>query len=167
MALIGKVTGSRIAKNKDGAGNVRLLQVEITTPEDIQTVELISGGGEEYNPPNDSLVLITQVSDAWKLGIGINDGIAPSMDEGERKIYSIAAAAISAYINLLNDGIIEINGNSDFAVRYNALKTAFDQLKSDYNAHKHPTAATGPPSIPDTISTADMSPSKVDEVKLP
>lgn len=165
--MIGKVKGERVGTNKDGTGNVRLLQVEITSPEDIQTIELIANGGEEYNPPLDSLVLIDDVGKAWRLGVALNDGITPTMDEGEKKIYSVASGAIQAYINLLNDGIIEINGNADFAVSYNDMKTAFDGFVTDFNAHTHPTAATGPPSTPTTPSTADMSAAKVDEVKLP
>ena len=69
--------------------------------------------------------------------------------------------------NIKNDGIIEINGNSDFAVRFNALQTAFDQLKSDFNTHTHVSVTSlGTPSVPVPQSTADITPAKVNEVKL-
>lgn len=69
---------------------------------------------------------------------------------------------------------ININGSDDFAVAYTELKTAFDQLLNDFNAHIHTTTATigasstpGIISIPTTPSTADMSSAKVETVKLP
>lgn len=75
---------------------------------------------------------------------------------------------------------VEVNGNADFAVAYNDLKAAFDQLKSDfdnfvnlkYNLHVHPGVVAGPASTGVTplvgaSSTADMSGAKVDTVKLP
>lgn len=65
---------------------------------------------------------------------------------------------------------------SDFAVKFNELKTAFDQLKSDHNSfllHVHggvtpgpPTSVSGPPAPPAIPSTADMSSAKVDKVRL-
>lgn len=69
---------------------------------------------------------------------------------------------------------ININGDTDFAVAYTDLKTAFDQLVTDFNAHLHTTTATiGSSATPGTISTptvpssADMTNAKVDTVKLP
>ena len=168
MALVsvGRVTGETIGPNKDGAKDVRLLQVEISGPDDVQTVELLTSGGEEINPPLNSLVLVVGVGGAWKFGIAIDDNIVPSMDVGEKKLYSTAAGAIAAFINLLSTGIIELNGNADFAIRYGAMKTAFDLLLSDHNSHQH-TETGGTTSAPITPSIADMSGAKVDEVKLP
>ena len=79
---------------------------------------------------------------------------------------------------IASDGAtLAINGTADFAVAFNDLKTGFDQLKSDlntfigtYNTHTHPTAATGPPSLPSaegTSSGASIDGSKVDSVKFP
>lgn len=177
MIRTGKITGSEVKKNRDGVGNRRLLQVEISDPDDIQTVELMASAGEDVNPPVGNRVLILDVGAAYKIAIAADDGIEPSMDEGEKKLYSIDGGAISAFINLLNTGILELNGNADFAVRFNALQTAFDQLVTDFNnlvtvhdTHMHPTAATGSPSLPTitgTASSADMSGAKIDEIKVP
>jgi len=66
---------------------------------------------------------------------------------------------------------IELNGNADFAVAFNDLKTAFDSLKQTVNTHTHlyspgplpqVATATGLPQ-----ATADMAGAKVDDVKLP
>jgi len=76
---------------------------------------------------------------------------------------------------------ININGGTDFAVRFNVLQTAYNQLKSDhddlvqaFNTHVHATAAPGAPSpptpaagIPASASTGDISGAKIDEIKLP
>lgn len=95
---------------------------------------------------------------------------------------TIEITADSSSIVMATDGTITINGGSDFAVAYTDLKSAFDQLKSDfdtfvsskYNTHTHsylpgPGVAT-PTAVPipvGTSSTADMSGAKVDKVKLP
>ena len=177
MIRTGKITGSEIKKNRDGAGNRRLLQVEISDPDDIQTVELMSSAGEDVNPPVGNRVLIVDVGAAYKIAIAADDGIEPSIDEGEKKLYSINGVSISAFINLLNTGILELNGNADFAVRFNAMKTAFDEMKTDlnnfitvYNGHSHATAPAGPisgPSAAGSASAADMSDAKIDEIKVP
>lgn len=80
------------------------------------------------------------------------------------------------YIFLKKDGSIEIGGDSDNAIRYSEMKTAFDTLRDDlnnlinlYNAHIHPTPSG--PSSPTvslgTPSVADMTSSKIDEIKVP
>jgi len=165
--MIGTVKGFEIGKNRDGTKNVLLLQVEMSDPDDIQTVEYFSGAGDDTIPPEGSLVTILSVGSAWKIAIASNDNIAPTMDEGERKIYSSSGGAIKAFINFLKDGTLEINGNSDFAVAFNDLKAGFDSFVATFNSHMHPTAATGPPSPPITPSTDNIDASKISEVKLP
>jgi len=72
---------------------------------------------------------------------------------------------------------ILFNEGTDYAVKYEELKKAFDKfvgdfntfIQSTYNTHKHPTAAPGAPSLPDTPGTqtsADMEQSKVEKVRL-
>lgn len=174
---IGIVKGREFKANRDGQ-NIRLmLQVEITDSNDIHTVEFMSSAGVDTNPANGSKVLIVDVGSAYKIAIAADDNIEPSSEEGGNGIYSVSSGAIAAFINLLSGGTIEINGNNDFAIRFNEMKTAFDELKADlntfigvYNGHNHPTAPSGPvspPSAPGSSSTADMSGAKVDEVKLP
>jgi hypothetical protein len=73
-------------------------------------------------------------------------------------------------VNWLATGILELNGNADFAVRYNALETAFNQLQADFDAHTHlysPGPGTPTQTAATVASTADITPAKVDEVKLP
>ena len=74
----------------------------------------------------------------------------------------------SAEITIKANGDIELNGNGDTAVRFSDLKTAFDTLKSEFNAHTHPTAPAGPISTPSNApSAADIDPAEVTTVKVP
>jgi hypothetical protein len=57
----GVISGWQIKKNKDGSQPVRLLQVVISDPQDVQTVEWISQAGEDSNPPKKSSALILPV----------------------------------------------------------------------------------------------------------
>ena len=178
MIRTGIVTGREFKKNRDSGNDRLLLQVQITDADDVHTVEYMSPPGEDSNPPDGAKVLIIDVGRAYKIAIAADDNISPSMAEGEKKLYSISEGSIAAFINFLSSGIVEINGNDDFAVRYNELETGFNQLKADFNnfvtsvfnAHNHPTAPNGPvstPSVSGSSSAADISAAKVDEVKLP
>ncbi len=90
-------------------------------------------------------------------------------DSGEKILYSRdSAGVVKATVKLLKDGIIEINGNADFAVRFNALETGFNTLRSDHNTFlTHVHGASGTPPVPPAVpSTASISAAKVDEVKI-
>lgn len=86
----------------------------------------------------------------------------------------VSAEMKSEIVTLTGSTQVELNGNSNFAVKYNELKTAFDQLKSDFNGfltHIHSGVTpgggvSGVPTPPATPSTADMSPSKNDKVLM-
>lgn len=164
MTSIGRVTGREIKTNMDGQTAKLLLQVELTDPEDIQTIELVRQAGEDTNPPDDSRVIVLDVG-SFKVAVASDDGIVPTMGEGEKKIYSTAAGLRKAFINFLSTDIVEINGTGDFAVRFNELKDGFDQLVSDFNAHVH-TETGGTTSVPTSSSSANIDSSKVDLVKL-
>lgn len=193
MAMIGRVTGRQITTNRDGVKQSMMLQVEITDPEDIQTVELISQDGEDTNPPDGSKVVIVSVGSAYKIAIAINDGIAPDVTllPGEKKIYSSDGGAIKAFIKWLKTGVmilsgtllqilgstkieitapvIEINGSADFAVSFNDLKTGFVALQAEFDAHIHTGGLPGPllTGVPTAPSVATIDPAKVPTVKLP
>jgi len=185
MAAIGRVSGSTVGTNRDGDSPVRLLQVIISDPEDVQEVEQFGQSGEDFNPPNESNAIILDLGSAFRVVVGVDDGIEPTMGVGERKMYSIKDGTIKAFINLLSSGVIELNGNADYAVRFNELKTAFDQLKKDFddamslglNPHTHNDSLGAPttapllpgPTWPAGVlpSTADIDPAKIEEIKVP
>ena len=163
--MIGTVKGFQIGKNRDGINDVLLLQVEISDPDDIQTVEYMSSAGDDTIPPEGSRVTILSVGgSAWKIAIASNDNIAPSMSEGERKIYSSSGGAIKAFVNFLSSGNLELNGNGNSSVTFTALNTALQLLVTSINA----TFATkldggGTPGA----LTLDISASEENTVRLP
>lgn len=177
---IGLVTGNEVTIDRDGDSPVRMIQCQLSEEDDTQTVELIRGHGIDECPVSDFATAIILKIGNYSVCIGIDDAILSEVDEGEKEIYSILPVTNTkaASILLKADGTIECNGNTDFAVAFNDLKTGFDQLKSDfntfvttiYNLHNHPTAPTGPVSVPSVTgssTSASIDASKVDTVKLP
>lgn len=88
---------------------------------------------------------------------------------GEYRIFSTGSTGqIKVYIHLKNDGTAEFNGTGDFLVKYNELKSGFDQLKDDFNAfltHVHGGSGS-PPAPPVTPSIANISGSKIEWAKV-
>jgi phage gp45-like len=192
---IGKYIQSEIGKLKDATVDTRNIQVQLTEKDDVQIAEQMQLSGFQSVPPVDSKHLVIDLGGGWKISFAENDGVAPdaSLAEGESKIFSSDAGAIQAFANFLKTGIIELNGNTDFAVRYLALETAFNQLKTDHDslvtafntlvtemtAHTHiyapgpgtpiATAPTAPPPTPSAEgpSTGDVSGAKIDNIKVP
>lgn len=169
----GIITGYEVGKNKSGTKNVVLLQVRISDKDDIQTVELMNNAGNGSIPAIGSRIVIVELGPAWKIGIAESDNIDPEVEDGEGHFYSQDSDEIKAWIKLSKSGIIEINGNTDFAVRFSVLESGFNQLKSDFNSfltHIHTggtiSGNTGPPTPPVLPSAADISGAKIDEVKV-
>lgn len=174
MIQTGRVVGRSITTNKDGTNDVMMLEVQISDPDDIQSVQFFSPPGDDSPPSDGSIVAIIDISDAYKIAVAADDNIAPSMDEGEKKLYSSDSGAIQAFINLLKGGNIELNGNNDNAVAFQDLKDGFDTFVTDFNtfigvfnAHVHSSSGTGPPTTSGTITTASVDASKIDTIKVP
>lgn len=177
--MIGIVKSTSIGKNRDGKTKVLLIQAEIGDADDIQTIELGSAMGEDFHPTPGTKILINEAGKAYKVAVAGDDGIEPSTNAGERKIYSIAGGGIAAVIYLMADGTAQINGGEGMAVEFGRMKEAFDQLKSDFDNHTHsyspgpsPPALTtvptaSPSGTPPAPSTADMSDAKSETVKIP
>ena len=175
---MGTVKRSEIGAELDGDGDARVLQVELTSPEDVQSAEQYRAPGDDARPVNGTRVIVLSIGPASKVAIASID-LPPADDlaEGEREIYSTDGADRLATLRLKADGSIVLNGGSDNAVQFTAMQAAFDQLKADhdalvntYNAHVHITTATvglAPPAgtigilaptlSTGTPSTADMS----------
>ena len=70
---------------------------------------------------------------------------------------------------LLKTGIIEINGDADFAVRFDALQTKLTALEAQLISHVHPGVTAGGAStgVSVTVFDIDILTAKVAEVKLP
>lgn len=115
----------------------------------------------------------------------INYSVSIPTNYGETKLYSTDEdGEQQASLYLDNEGNLTVNDGEDYAVRYSALETAFNQLKDDfdslvslYNAHIHITTATvGSTAVVGTLSattsqgsssTADISDAKIEEILVP
>lgn len=129
MADIGLVKGNSIEKNIDGDGNVRMLQVQVADPNDVQNVELMQASGEDTCPVIDSNVLIVQIAQDWQVAIACDDNIEPSVDGGEKEFYSIdpTTKVKKLRIKLLNDGGLEItNGSAEITIDGSTNQIAFN-----------------------------------------
>ena len=177
----GKIVGVEKDKNRDGTSNRLLLSVEISDPDDVQIIELILPFGLDVHPPVGSKVFIDEAGEAYKLAVAVDDEIGPNSEEGESIIYSISEGAIVAstyyknngdieiqsvaggYVNIRKGGNVEINGVADNMVRFSALETAFNQLKSDFDNHTQ--VVVGGVAQAPANSSADISAAKIDNVK--
>ena len=134
----GRVTGREIKKNKDRGRATRLLQVEVTAPEDVRTVEHLTQSGEDTSPPDNAQVIIINIGEAWQIAISADDQIEPSVLPGEKKIYSTDQAGITekAKIHLKQDGEIEVdNGaiNIVFSPNGNMTVTSSGEALFDFS----------------------------------
>lgn len=114
---VGIVKNRSVEKNRDGENDVRMLGVDLYMDGNTESVQLARPAGEDSNPPDDAIVYVLPAGDAYKIGFVIDDGITPGMDKGEKKIYSVDAGAIKAFINLLKNGNIELNGSTKGVAR--------------------------------------------------
>lgn len=165
--MTGIVRGYEVKKNRDGSQNVLMLQVEISGPDDNQSVEYMSHAGDDHIPPIGSVVTILTAGKSWKIAIASNDTIDfdSSLKEGDRKLYSKNNAS---FIKILSDGTIELNGNADFAVAFNDLKAGFDAFVGTFNSHVHTSGGSGSPTTTPTVpSTDNIDASKIATVKVP
>lgn len=168
--MIGKITGRTITEPINGDKKRIILQVEIMADEEVKTVELLSQAGEDTNPANGCRVNIIDITDSYQIGVGVSDDISPSCDPGEKEFYSTddPVTTKKARLKLDKNSNVIINNGSDFAVRFNELETAFNKLKSDFNAHVHSGVTSGSASTGTTTpTTADISNAKCATVKIP
>ena len=170
LVRTGTVTGREVRANRDGDKPRLMLQVQITGPDDIQTIEYVPQPGQDENPINDTKVFIIQVSESYKIAIGADDGVEPAAATGEKWLHSVNDGGdVQALLKLLKSGIIEINGSADNAVRFQALQDKLTALETQLISHVHPgvTAGGASTSPSATVFDIDISAAKVDEVKLP
>lgn len=131
MAIIGKIIGFEIDTNKDSDTEVLMLQVELTEESDLQTVELFSHAGVDYNPPSESTTVTIPVTESLRIAIATDDGITSESAPGEYEIYSSDGIAKLSKVkcdatSVKVDGTeVVINGGVQGAARVN------DQIIAD------------------------------------
>lgn len=176
---IGTVIKSEIRKNRDGVQNTVMLQVEMDDADDIQSVELMPHAGMDYRPLPGSKVFVVESGAAYRLAIASKDAVEPSSAVGEQKMYSVdAAGLVRAMVHWMEDGQLVLNMGAGTAVEFKRLKTAFDQLKGDFDAHIHAYVSPSGPALtsvptlsntgaPPAPSIADIDPAESPTVNVP
>ena len=135
MVAIGRVAGQTIGENRDGAASVRLLQVEMSAPGDIQTVQYMPMAGDDSPPQIGDLVVVLPIGPAFQIALAVQDSVVPSMGAGEKRLYSRdGAGAEAASVILRADGNMELNGAGNSAVTFADLKTVIDAFVIALNA---------------------------------
>ena len=165
--------------------NQRIVKILRYGKKDIQEPWEAAPFGMDSNPIKGMVAIYAPTMDKGKsviIGYLNQDQLA---GVGENRLFSTDEDGnLSFYVWLKGDGTVEVGGDTDNMVRYSELKSGFDELKSDFNSlvakfnsHIHPAAGidsiTGAPvtvtvtptATSATASTADISGSKIDEVK--
>lgn len=163
----GIVVGRRVDKNRGGSRDVLLLQVQITDVKDVQTVELMQGSGDQYNPENGSKVLIISNGPSYRIAIAVDDLVFTALEVGERAIRAVLNGQVKSSVHCKVDGDTVLNSGTNFAARFNELESEFDELNDKFNSHLHPFTGTG--TVQQTLqqSNADISQAKSETVRLP
>ena len=123
---IGIVSGGEIAINRDGTVPGRILQAVFSDMGDVQNVQTCQNG-EEHFPPNGAAVIAVEAGSAYKLAVAVDDGIAPIMEQGGKRVYSVdpTGAEVMAEARLHPDGKIElINSKASFTALPDGTITA-------------------------------------------
>jgi hypothetical protein len=132
---------------------------------EIQALLFGISGDDSPPLPEDRLFIVKKEGTGEYSIVGVlaeSQGAEP----GEKKLYSRDSnGEKKALIFLKKDGIIELNGNNDFAVKFNNLNTGLQAFIVDLNAKLTTAFAAVPVTWPGT--SIDIDNSKVDEVKLP
>ena len=126
--MVGTVKGHEIGLNNDGDKLVVKLQVEITDPLDIQTIELFTHAGVDYIPPVESRVKIAEIEPGWKIALASQDLIDPIAVAGDYEIYSQDGGAKKARVKLNKGGLILFSNDAE------DLKTLMNDMITEIKA---------------------------------
>jgi len=168
MKLFGgivEITKTKIAKYPGDISGDSIIATLKGSGSNPETAQVYGQHGFIGNPPSGTKAIRIRIgnidivlsSNSYKAGYPLN--------QGESKVYSTDSDGNQqGFINLKNDGTIEINGDTDNAVSYSDLNTALQGLASAINsslATKQDGSGTA------GTLTLDLSAAKVNEVKLP
>lgn len=167
---------SKIIQTTVDAGH-RIAQVLRLGNRDVQDADIAMPFGIDSNPIKDTIGVYSETATKGEpviIGYLLKETKA---ETGETRIFSVNASGVEqTYLWLKNDGTMEMAGDTDNLVRYSALQSAFNQLRTDlnnhiaiYNTHVHTggtiSGSTGTTATPSTPSGADISGAKINEIK--
>jgi hypothetical protein len=172
--ILSKVISSEIAN----LGR-RIVKLLVNGRSDVRTARQAGPYGIDSNPVKGMTAIYSATGVAGKAVVIGYLNVNQLAGLGELRAYSTdAGGELKTYLWLKNDGTMELGGNAKNLARFQELEDGFNQLRSDHNdlvnalnTHMHPTAATGPPSVPTGAgipaaqSMADISGAKIEEIK--
>jgi len=165
-----------VIKAVNDTDDIQLVKISILAGETQDGVERLQNYGFSSVPPNGSEAFVGYLNGNRDHGVVLvvdNGEHRPrNLKDGESVFYSKHGQTV-----LLNEnGEYVFEGGTDFGVKFDELKTAFDQLKSDHDSHIHlagaildgdGAACTGATAAVAVGSTANINPAKVTKVRLP
>jgi hypothetical protein len=179
MSTIGTVKSSSIGKAFRTKLDAVILKVTIDDDRDVQTVQYLFASGENSIPVSGTTVLIHEISPEYKVATASNTGVVVTLNEGEKAIYAIKDGVFASIIELLVNGEVVINKGSGYAVEFEALEIAFNELKEDYNKLVSTITTTWVPvpndggaalkaavNADNPTSNADVGDAKVEKVRI-
>lgn len=135
----------------------------------VKTALESSPFGVDSNPIKDMIAVYSNTSnDSESVVIGYlnKNQLAQA---GETRLFSLDSSGnLQSYLHLKNDGIIEINGNTNFTLKYNELQTVLNTLATNINT-EHTAISTaigllGGSYVPTPI-TIDITTAKNETIK--
>lgn len=130
--------------------------------QDVRTASQASPFGVDSNPLRNMTAVFAPTEERGKsviVGYLNRDMIAA---KGELRLYSLnASGVLQTYVWLKANGELLLGGDAKHLARFEELKTGFDQLVTNFNAHVHASNGT-PPTVP---STASIDTSKTNNLK--
>lgn len=150
-----------------------------TIGKNIVTAKYVASGCIDFNPVKNMKPIYAKTgnnSEPIVIGYMLKSAI-DDLNTGEGAFYSVNDSEVpQAIVKARKNGNLEVNGDSDFMVRYSKLEEAYNQLKSDldslvssYNSHVHPGVTSGGSSTAPTPtqgspSTGNITGAKIDNV---
>jgi hypothetical protein len=146
---------------------------------DVQTAIESAPYGIDSNPIKDMIAVYAETGEKGKPVIIGYLNKNQKAEVGELRLYATdASGSEKFYIWLKKDGIVEVGGDTNFAVKYTELKQELDKLKQDhntlvniFNTHIHTVAANPSGLVATPTSTtamqnqSDFSKAKNDKIK--
>lgn len=171
MTVLSKVLSTSIEKLS------RIVKILRYGKDDYLTCMEANAYGIDSNPIKDMVAVYAPSAEKGKAVIigYINKNQKAAV--GELRLFSTDADGVEKfYVWLKNDETIEIGGTTNFAVKFNELKTEFNKLKQDHNnflveykTHVHTggtiMGSTGPTTSTQTPNTSNIENAKNDKIK--
>lgn len=115
----------------------RIVKVLVSGKDNVQTATEVSPYGIDSNPIKDMYAIYAPTETKGKKVIVGYINVEKLAETGEVRLFSTNdSGALQTYIWCKKDGTIQLGGDANFAVKFNELKSAFDELQQDMETLK-------------------------------